>query len=107
MSHTESADAVRNAAKVVALPGLGPTEAREVAERLAAAARPASHAVLGRELTCTLSAGVSHAPHMAVIVYAIGVGRFAMSRLFRILGLVAIVTYSFIANPRCRLLDEC
>jgi diguanylate cyclase (GGDEF)-like protein len=46
---------------VVALPGLGPNDAREVAERLADAVRTASHAVLGREITCTISAGVSHA----------------------------------------------
>lgn len=45
---------------VVALPGLGPREAREVAERLADAVRSASHAAVGREITCTISAGVAH-----------------------------------------------
>ncbi len=36
--------------------------------------------------------------HELVIVYAIGVGGSDMLRLFRVLGLVAIVVYSFIAN---------
>ena len=44
--------------------------------------------------------GRSDAPHMAVIVYAIGVRRSDMSRLFRVLVLVAVVAYSFIANAQ-------
>lgn len=42
--------------------------------------------------------GRGDASHMAVIVYAIGVRRSDMSRLFRVLVLVALVAYSFIAN---------
>ena len=50
---------------VVALPGLGLREAREVAERLAEAVRSASHAAIGRQVTCTISAGVAYAPQSA------------------------------------------
>jgi diguanylate cyclase len=48
---------------VVALPGLTPVEAREVAERLADAVRNAPYASAGLQIRCTLSAGVAHVPN--------------------------------------------
>jgi diguanylate cyclase len=47
---------------VVALPGLNPVEAREVAERLAEAVRTSPYASAGLQIRCTISAGVAHLP---------------------------------------------
>jgi two-component system chemotaxis response regulator CheY len=47
---------------VVALPGLNPAEAREVAERLAEAVRTTSYTSAGVQISCTISAGVAHLP---------------------------------------------
>jgi diguanylate cyclase len=47
---------------VVALPGLTPSGAREVAERLADAIRTSPYASAGLRVSCTVSAGVAYAP---------------------------------------------